>query len=251
MRAHEYLLHGKNGYDISCMEWPCEREQAVLLCLHGFAGDKYSSVIQALADEMSPRSVRVVTFDWPGHGSSPVDGASLTVENCMSDLNSVIRNIRLSVLDDSTPIFLFATSFGGFLGLNYIARYPDVFSKVVLRSPALNMPDTYRSFLSEEDIHSLETGGVVNMGFDRELLLGSTFCEDLCQHRIEPDMFPTGIPGMIIQGDMDDVVSPLDSVDFAERNSLRLHMINGADHRYKKPGNLDEIMDITVRFLLD
>ena len=242
----EFMLNGNKGYDISCMEWPCEQECAVLLCLHGFAGDKYSSVIQALADEMISKSIRVVTFDWPGHGKSPVDGKSLTIENCMLDMDAVIQEIRTA----NQPVYLFATSFGGFVGLNYLALHPSAFSKVVLRSPALDMPNTFRSFLSDEDIQVLEKDGTVNVGFDRPLQLGKSFMDDLIQHRLRQDEYPAEVPGLIIQGDMDDVVDPQDSVKFAEKNGMKLHMVKGADHRYKNPGNLEEILSVTVPFLL-
>ena len=243
----EYLLPGKNGYDISCMEWTCEQEQAVLVCLHGFAGDKYSSVIEALAEALVRKSVRVITFDWPGHGSSPVEGDNLTMENCLSDLQSVIQTIQSGV----RPVYLFATSYGGYLGLHYIARHPGIFSKVALRSPALNMPETYRSLLTDDDVARLENGEVLNHGFERPLMLGKSFYEDLCQYRLSPDAFPAEVPGLIIQGDMDDVVNPRDSVAFAERNGLHLHIVRGADHRYKKQGNLEEIISAASDFLLD
>lgn len=243
----EFMLCGKREYDISCMEWPCEQERAVLVCLHGFAGDKYSSVIQALAEALVSKSIRVITFDWPGHGKSPVDGSSLTIENCLLDLETVIQEIQPT----DGPIYLFATSFGGFVGLNYLAIHPSVFSKVVLRSPALNMPKTFHDFLTDEEIHVLEDGGTVNKGFDRPLLLGKSFIEDLYEHRILPDEYPALVPGLLIQGDMDDVVDPLDSVRFAEKNGLRLHMIEGADHRYKEQGNLEEILSVTISFLVE
>ena len=243
----EFMLCGKNGYDISCMEWTCERECAVLVCLHGFAGDKYSSVIRALAETQTLKSVRVITFDWPGHGKSPADGKNLTIENCMLDLDSVIQEIRKG----NQPVYLFATSFGGFVGLNYIDLHPSTFSKVVLRSPALNMPKTFLSFLTSDDIHVLENGGTVDKGFERPLLLDKSFIEDLFRHRLLPDEYPSGVPGLIIQGDMDDVVDPLDSVKFAEKNGLSLHMIGGADHRYKKRGNIEEILSAAIPFLVN
>ena len=39
MPHQELLLHGKNGYDISCLEWVGGKATSVLICLHGFAGD--------------------------------------------------------------------------------------------------------------------------------------------------------------------------------------------------------------------
>ena len=247
MTHRELLLHGENGYDISCLEWVDGQATSVLVCLHGFAGDKYSSVIQALAEELAPASVRVITLDWPGHGSSPVDGTYLTVENCMRDLDTVLEYVS----KDGLPKTLFATSFGGFIGVNYLMRYPTVFSRFVLRSPALRMPDTYRSFLTDEEVAALDHGESVNNGFDRPLWLDASFYEDLCAHRLPAEELHFRAPGLIIQGDQDDVVVPGDSVEFAKRNSLDLHIVKGADHRYKRPGDLAEILSVTTQFLLE
>ena len=245
MTRRELLLYGENGYDISCLEWVGGKATSVLICLHGFAGDKYSSVIQSLAEKLAAASIRVITFDWPGHGSSPVDGSYLTVENCMRDLSTVLEYV------DGSPKMLFATSFGGFIGVNYLIRHPSSFSRFVLRSPALSMPDTYRSFLTEEEVATLNRGELVNSGFDRPLWLDASFHQDLCAHRIPVETLHFKAPGLIIQGDQDNVVAPVDSVEFAKRNSLDLHIVKGADHRYKRPGDLNEILSVTTRFLLE
>ena len=242
----EFLLPGPNGYDISCMTWSGGRERSVLICMHGFTGDKYSTVIRRLAETMAEKDVATIAFDWPGHGASPVDGSSLTVENCLADLDAVVQTVRGRGL----PLYLFATSFGGFLSVNYLNRHPDVFSRIVLRSPALEMPDLVPLLLPEEQRRIMEDGGIVDFGRDRPLLLGKAFCENLRRHRIAPDAYPAGLPGLVIQGGQDNVVDPVYNAAFAERNGLALHLVPGADHFWKRPGDLEEIVSTAEAFLL-
>ena len=85
-----------------------------------------------------------------------------------------------------------------------------------------------------------------NNGFDCPLWLDASFYEDLCAHRLPAEELHFRAPGLIIQGDQDDVVVPGDSIKFAKRNSLDLHIVKGADHR-----DLDEILSVTTRFLLE
>ena len=53
----------------------------------------------------------------------------------------------------------------------------------------------------------------------------------------------------IIQGDLDDLVSPKDTEEYALKNSIELHIIYGVDHRYKNPGELDKIVEEACEFL--
>ncbi len=242
---HEFLLPGTNGYDLSCLEWTCEKANAVLICLHGFTGDKYSPVVEAVAQTVSKAGVRVIGFDWPGHGKSPADSRFLTVENCLRDLDVIVQYVR----EPGLPLFLFANSFGCFLGLNYVRHAPETFSRIILRSPALNMPDTCRTLLPEEEWRRLERGEQITVESDRPLTIDIHFYEDLCRHRIADVPAPAAVPGMLIQGDLDDVVSPQDSYDYAQRNGWKLCVVRGADHLYQKPGEVEQIVGAVSAFL--
>ena len=113
-----------------------------------------------------------------------------------------------------------------------------------------DMPDTFRSLLSPQELRRIENGEKINKGFDRPLMVDKSFYEDLQDHRIADLSVPSTVPGLMIQGNLDEVVDPQDSIDFARRNSWELHMIEGADHRYKKPGNLEDIISTTEAFFL-
>lgn len=60
-------INGKK-YEISVkMYEPKEMEQIIIAC-HGFGGDKESSTIKLLANEMVKNKTGVICFDLPGHG---------------------------------------------------------------------------------------------------------------------------------------------------------------------------------------
>ena len=123
MKPQHFTIHSPNDYEISCMEWLPSAAAAgadmpgaaavgsagplpTLLCLHGFAGDKYSTVIEAVAEDRCRAGFRCVTFDWPGHGDSTADSSMLTIENCLADLDAVVKHLRpaaAAVPSGSTP----------------------------------------------------------------------------------------------------------------------------------------------------
>lgn len=54
-----------------------------------------------------------------------------------------------------------------------------------------------------------------------------------------------------MQGDKDDVVDPEDTKEYADRIRARWKVFEGTDHRYKRPGELEQIVKTTERFLLE
>ena len=201
MNPRHFTISGPNGYEISCMEWMPDAaagadtpgadsavkagtdsllphsDQSVpalptLLCLHGFAGDKYSTVIEAVAKDRCRAGFRCVTFDWPGHGDSTADSSMLTIENCLADLDAVVKHLRpaaAAVPSGGTPapLFCFATSFGGYLATLDYRRHPEHFARILLRSPALRMGKVLRSFLDEDHMRRFQGGEALNFGFER------------------------------------------------------------------------------------
>ena len=281
MNPRHFTIPGPGGYEISCMEWlpdtatDADRPEAAgaadadrpgaaseplptLLCLHGFAGDKYSTVIEAVAKDRCRAGFRCVTFDWPGHGDSTADSSMLTIENCLADLDAVVKHLRpaaAAVPSGSTPapLFCFATSFGGYLATLDYRRHPEHFARILLRSPALRMGKVLRSFLDEDHMRRFQGGEALNFGFERPLFLHYDFLEDL--ETPDHDAFraldgigcgPASALIAIIHGDADDVVPVTDSLRFAEDNHLPIRIVKGADHRYKKPGELEQIIDFAA-----
>ena len=319
----KFILPSENGYPISCMEWRPVCRQAeedssgagqsifaeeqnpdIVICLHGFAGDKYSSVIKAVAEALVRHGKRVVTFDWPAHGDSQAGPEMLTVENCLRDLHTVLTYYRAYMKKAANDIAVnerleadgyagqvergkiscFATSFGGYLAMLYREKYPQDFNQYMLRSPALRMPEILLSFMTEEQLAAFDRGEKLNFGFEKELWLDKSFYDDLCRYDAFGGM-PEGtnesapvcinesklflqkskeeeladsacrrdekLAGkvFIIHGDLDDTVPVADSMDFARRHQIRMYIVKGADHRYKNPGELEQIVEQAEKFL--
>ena len=102
--------------------------RTVILGVHGFAGDKESSMLSELAKHVDQKDGALICFDFPAHGDSDRQENDLTVENCINDLLAVAEWI-----EDTFPIaekFIFATSFGGYISLLSLSRLQNY--KVIL-----------------------------------------------------------------------------------------------------------------------
>jgi len=234
------------GWDIPYICSINHKHRLILLCLHGFAGDKDSSVIKALMDQFDEDGIGVMTFDWPAHGESDAADHELTVDNCLNDLDIVVTWL---VHKYSIPLSCFATSFGGYLATLYRNEHPNVFQDLILRSPALKMNEDFRELIPEEEFAAMMQGKDFTTGFDRKMCIGRKFYKSLCNH----DAFSLKPPHpenmLIIQGDSDLVVNPKDTQEYADKNGINLIVFHGTDHVYKKSGEKEQIVEETKKFL--
>lgn len=246
-----FTIRGKmssaNGWNIPYICNVSEEHRMILLCLHGFAGDKESSVITALTENLDEMGVGVFTFDWPAHGESDAPDDALTVGNCLSDLNTVVSWLSQNW---DIPVACFATSFGGYLATLYRNGNPEVFTDLILRSPALKMNEVFRSLITDEEYIKMMQGKPIIQGFDREMEIDRSFYESLCNHDAYSQTPPHHENVLIIQGDADSIVNPKDTENYARKNGISIVLFEGTDHVYKRPGEKERIVAETGRFIL-
>lgn len=217
--------------------------KGVCLGVHGFCGDKESSALYALAQSLTAADRALVCFDFPCHGDSPVQEDRFTVENCMADLLAAAQLCREEFGDAER--YLFATSFGGFIALLCADRLSDF--RTVLRAPAVTMPEHILTDLLHKTPEEFRACGTAECGFERKIRLPYRFYEELQGYGVmDRDLRE---PMLVIHGDADDVVPHEDILRFCEAHpSVTLAVIPGADHRFKKPGELQKITALATDF---
>jgi len=238
-------IHGKN-YPIACKTYMPESGsvKGIILGVHGFAGDKESSALEAIASVGEKHGFSLRCFDFPAHGASPADESCLTVESCISDLLQMAEICRAEHPD--VPKMLFATSYGGFIALNCLDRLEDF--SVVFRAPAVSMPERFCEIhgITEEEF---ESTGYVGCGFERRMRVPYAFYKELKEYSLVNRMFSERF--LIIHGDADTVIPVEDIRKFCVQNpGTEPKIVTGADHRFKKCGELDAVVQFAFSFWL-
>ncbi|MBE6587466.1 MAG: alpha/beta fold hydrolase [Ruminococcaceae bacterium] len=245
MTERRFIITG--DYGIVCREFlpDDERVTGVILGVHGFAGDKESSVLRLLAEELSKSGTALVCFDFPAHGESPAAEEGLTVKNCKKDLLAAAEYIRERYPNAKKSIF--ATSFGGYVSLLCRRELSDF--AFVLRAPAVTMPTVLLDTVLKISAEDFRSAGYVDCGFERKISLPYGFFEELCcQEDLLLEDFH--LPMLIIHGDRDGVVPLFHILEFSARHpEARLEVIEGADHRFKNPGETEKIVALTRNYL--
>ena len=113
------------------------------------------------------------------------------------------------------------------------------------------MGKVMQSFMDHDQLRRFLSGEKLNFGFDQPLILARDFYDDVCRYDayFKKPLYPEKI--FIIQGDIDEVVPPEHTIEFARRYGIRLYLLRGADHTYSHPGNVDELMAQAKAFYLN
>lgn len=121
--------HGRirtsDGVELDTLRMGTEPERAVIIC-HGFAGNKNSVNIVALAEDMS-RFFTVYTFDFRGHGLS--DGVSTFY---YLEVLDILAMVRKAIEDGNRGVGMIGFSMGGMAALRYAGIFGGLDSVIAI-----------------------------------------------------------------------------------------------------------------------
>ena len=222
--------------------------QKVILCGHGFGGNKESKAIERFALRVleKNRGVAIVAFDWPCHGEDV--RKTLRLEDCDAYLRLVLAHIRERF--DPAEIYGYATSFGGYLFLKYISEHGSPFVKTALRCPAVNMHELLSTVIMHEDeLERVCKGKTVDVGFDKKIAVDRTLLDSLREADLIQRSFLEQADDLLILHGTKDELIPIDVVRaFAEENVIEFEAVEGADHRFQKPAYMDHAIAQILSF---
>ncbi len=239
MTLSHFDLPGQD-HPIPCRHFlPLLSPRRVVLGVHGFAGDKDSSVLTAQGEALCDRGDALVCFDLPAHGASTAPDHHLRLSHCKDDLLTVAHYVRATW--PQANYGLFATSFGALVTLLCQDELTDF--DVVLRAPAITMAQTFPEVILPCGKEEYRLAGGAWCGFERKMFVPWAFYTDLLAAELPAPNRPT----LVIHGTADDLI-PFQAVQqWAHQHpQLQLHPIPGADHRFKGAGELEAIVTLTL-----
>ena len=117
------------GFDIRYVE---AGDGPPLVCLHGAGGLRLTRAHELLAERY-----RVIAFETPGFGESPVNDVSRSLPELASSMREAVGAVGLE------RCHLWGTSFGGKLALWFATQEPERVDALVLASPAAIIEDPW------------------------------------------------------------------------------------------------------------
>ena len=154
---------------------------------------------------------------------------------------------------DNITISVFETSFGAFVLLNYISKTNIKFNNIILRCPAIFMDEILIEKILPEHGYNKNDLNIffkLNLGFEKPLYVNMNFLNELQKNSLKNKIYKDKIN--IIQATQADIVNVSKNENFYKNNFLdyKLFYIEGADHRFKKIGELDQVINIVKNIIL-
>ena len=248
MKSMDYAV-SHNGCNVSAKLYSADRKaiDGVVLFGHGFGGHKDNRAAERFAERaLDKLKLSTVTFNWPCHGDDV--RKKLRLEDCDGYLTAMLADVRARFHDPR--LYGYATSFGGFLFLKYLAEHGNPFRRLALRSPAV---DLYRiqteRLLTPDELDRLRKGKEVLAGFDRKVAIDRTYLDELrAVDLLHTDFTPYMDDVILLHGTQDEIVPPDMVQRFADEQLMEYVPIARADHRFQDPRAMDEAIKTILDF---
>ena len=105
-------------YDIDVITNGVDNFDKVVICFHGFNGDKWGDAYSGLK-HLATNSL-VCSFNSCGHGDSEVLSEDMRLDMVLREIDVVIERIRK--LTENRPIILVGVSYGGYRVMQYLIK---------------------------------------------------------------------------------------------------------------------------------
>ena len=246
----KYFDINESGYSIRCKLYCCDLHaiKKAVIFGHGFGGHKDNKAAEKFASKLISKHKEycVITFNWPCHGDDA--RKNLHLSECDTYLTLVLEYVRREF--HTNELYGYATSFGGYLFLKYIAEHGEnPFRRLALRCPAITSYDSMiRRIMSADDYDKILKGKPVLVGFDRKIKIEKPFLEELKAADVtENDYIDYAEDLLIIHGTKDEIIPFDKSYEFADRNIIEFVPMKNGDHRFTDP----KIMDLAIHTIIE
>ncbi|MBO4848102.1 MAG: alpha/beta fold hydrolase [Clostridia bacterium] len=240
----KYFTVNNNGCSIGCKLYsdaPAGIERVVLFG-HGFGGNRDNTAAEKLAKRLISKNkgTALVIFDWPCHGGDV--RKTLRLDDCDMYLRTMLEHVGTAF--PGAELYGCATSFGGYLFLKYVSEHGSPFRRIALRCPAVCMYEVITgTIMTEDDAKKLEKGKPVSVGIDGRIRIDRAFVDSLKEADITKRCFLDFAEDILIIHGMDDEVVPFGAVErFADDNLIEFVPVAGADHRFRDPEKMEQVL---------
>lgn len=251
------LIQNRENLSLSILVELSKNPKGLVFIMHGLGGFKEQPHIQALTQAFQGRNFSTVRFDTTNSiGESGGKFEDATITSYYNDLEDVIAWVQQEHWYKE-PFVLIGHSLGGIcIGL-YAEKYPHKVKALAPISPVVSgrlSVEAHERYKSEEFEEWKKTGWLTQGSVSKPGLIKRlpwSHVEDRMQYDLLPQAGKLTMPFLTIVGEHD-TSTPPDQVEVlyeAVSGPKEMHVIHGAPHTFREQIHLDEIKEITNRWI--
>jgi uncharacterized protein len=217
----------------------------IILC-HGFGNSKESSTNKNLEKIFNKKNIAVFRFDFFGHGESEGKFEDITISRAV---DNILNAVKLLKKKGFSRIGLIGSSFGGLSSIIAASKTKDLFV-LALKCPVSDFSEVDFIKRTKEELKKWKSEGFIS--YNKRKKINYSFYEDIKNNNGYKAAKKIKVPVLIVHGDKDKTVSVEQSKKTARilKNS-RLKIIKGADHRFSKINDFEEVLKIVSEFVFE
>lgn len=220
--------------EINTIEYVPKNTNKVIIYVHGLGSDK--TFINRFYKQLNDNNIGVIAYDQPCHGDDMQDFINFSLNKCIDYLNKVINYTKEKY---NCNIYLFGSSFGGFVILNKLLQRN--INKTFLMCPAVNFWDIVKYKTGIDDGY-FEKHEYLPMYNNIKIYKHNYLEFKIANEYIKKNKFSNVF---VIHGKNDKTVKYSDIVNFCNKSKLKLQIIENGEHELY--GYEEEI----IRFILE
>lgn len=213
-----------------------------VLMFHGFTGEHIVSTFKfpRLSRRLVEKGIATVRFDFRGSGDSEGEFSEMSPLTELRDAEEVYSFVR-SREWCSDRLGVIGYSLGGMVGSLFAGRHPEIealllWSPVIMNQEFFNRKDyTFESAEDYKDVLGLK--------------LGSIFFDDGRSVDASEELKSYDGDLLIVHGSDDESVPYLPVKKYAFDRGLKLHTVEGANHKYQRIDWIEELFSVSSDFL--
>jgi len=221
----------------------------IIILVHGFSANKDARSLRLIKELIDKKGISTFRFDIYGHGESDGKLEDITISEGVDD---VLQAINFLKQRDYKKIGLVGTSFGGICCTVASVNTKDLFV-MVLKSPVSDFKELIDLKYSKEEIKNWEQKGHIFLkDGEKKLKINYLFYNDFGNNNGYFSAPNIKSPTLIVHGDKDEEVPDYQSVKLSRLiPNCKLITIKGADHGYRKPEHMKEMLEAIANFIFE
>ena len=224
-------------YNIEMITNNVASPRAIVLCMHGFNGDRWGDGYDKIKDM---EDILVCSYDSAGHGKSEVPSLDMRLNLINKETETVVEYLNKKY--EGIPIVILSNSYGSYRTMYYLFNSKTNIKHVICINPAFRMLSILER-TKEFNYEDLKEDDTVSMKRSLNKYLTKAFIDDLYYFDVYKFTSFITTPITLVIGTKDNLIPRSDLNEFMDLTSCNAIYVND-DHCLEEDDSWNDVKEL-------